>query len=707
MATPHSPLLPKPTHLLMSDGVPIDESEVDSESESNWIRWSAARRFGTVILICLPSAVLAILAPLAFLWYLWTSHADNELWRRIMVAGFCTRVVSLLSMALRTATIFLATACTSMLAAFTLERGLLVLSKVAALSSIRYINGGPHNLMFLFFGGAGFKRKFVTGLFVSVLLITTLLSQLTSTALLSDLRPGLVPGNSQHIQLPFRLNETYTQDSSDTDEYEELWSSKPPFYPVFAEYSEPPTPYQDDSISDTGTILRAMLPLASEQDRTLIQNYTGPATVFDSRVICMRPQINITGIESYGDFDGQTLAAIEGIMEVVASAPGVYNVVGVTPFLCPIVFTPGEGDTESAVTLCNVNTPGVLVSPFQNPSTLNLTSPGPGYIIGTLSYLVINTTGTIEQWQAAVGNTTSPTWSYQDQNEWMDVFPGNLSADVRVSLSACYANVYAVDTQVNAFSSTPRTEPTIGWDIQQGVFDSQAVREQLGATVPVASQQDRGIMALQSRPSWIIEPNLTENALTYEAENSWYGWTTNDFASNGSLSFCTSCFCCSESLDHGWAANRYIATVFQGIFQDTQKPTLALQAFITTMFQVGYYGDINQFGTVAPTVMQSFVSVQVPSGFTGLIIVTSVLMAHMVLVAASVVLFQTRTRYSMLGNSWQAVAQTYSPETAGIHAHSSTLSDTEVEKILIAGGRGTTRVGLGKLDSQRIAVVAM
>ena len=690
----------------MRDSAIIDEREVDAQSEENWTRWSVARRFGLAILISLPSAVLATLGPLAFLWYLWTSHADNEVWRRIMVEGFCTRVVSLLSMVLRTATIFLATACTSMLAAYILERGLLVLSKVAALSSIRYINGGPQNLMLLFFGGAGFKRKFITGLFVTVLLLTTLLTQLTSTALLSDLRPGLVPGNSQSTQLPFRLNETYTDDSSEVDEYEELWSNKPPFYPVFAEYSELPTPYQDDSISDTGMTLRAFLPLASEQNRTLIRNYTGPATVFDSRTICMRPLINVVEIASLGNFDEQSLAGIAGIMEVVSNAPGVYNVAGPTAFACPFIFSPGKGATEWPVSVCNVDTPGVLVSPFQDPDTLNLTSPGPGYILGTLSYMVINTTGTIEQWQAAVGNTTNPSWSYQLNNEWMDVFPGNTSTEVKLSLSACYANVYAVDTQINAFSPSPRTEPSITWDIQQGSFDSQAVREQLGATIPVASLQDRGIMALQSRPSWIIEPNLTENALTYEDENSWYGWSTFGDASNGSLVFCPSCFCCSESLDHTWVTNRYISTVFQGIFQETQKPALALQSFITTIFQVGYYGDLSEFGTVAPSTMQSFVSVQVPSGFTGLIIVTSVLMVHLVLVAASVILFQTRTRYSMLGNSWQAAAQTYSPETAGIHANSSTLSDTEVEKILEAEGRGTMRVGL-KLDDQRIAVVAM
>jgi len=685
-------------------GEDSDVSEVDTESESKWSNWSVTRRFGVTILICLPLAFLAILGPLSFLWYLWTSHANNEIWRRIMAGGFCTRVVSLLSMVLRTATIFLSMACTSMLAAFILERGLLVLSKAAALSSIRYINGGPQNLLLLFFGGAGFKRKFTTGLFVSALLFTTILTQLTSTALLSDVRPGPVPGDYQSMQLPFRLNATYTAQSSDTASDEETWSTKPPFYPVFAEYAESPSPYQDATgISDTGMALRALLPLPFEQNRTLVRNYTGPGTVFDSRVICMRPEINIFQLAYFANYP---LAVFDGIIEITANAPGVYNVDNATEFECTFVFPPDEGTTEWAVAVCGLGlgTPGVLVSPLQDPNTLNLTSPGPGYIVGTLSHLVINTTGTLEEWLAVVGNNTKPTWTYVAQNEWLEATPGNQSTNAKFSLSVCYANVFAVDTQINAFSSTQRTEPSIVWDIQEGKFDSQAVSEQLGATIPVASQQDRGIMALQPRPSWVINQNDTENPSTFEAENDWYGWTSEAVTT---LSYCSTCFCCSQSLDLTWAAKRYLATVFQSVIQETQRPALALQAYITTVFQVGYYEDISEFGTVAPTKMQSFLSVQVPTGFTGLIIVTTVLMVELVLVSIAITLFHTRTRYSMLGNSWQAAAQTYSPETAKIHECASVLSDTEVEKLLESEGMATTRVGLGKLDSRRIAVVAV
>ena len=671
MATTRSePLLQNVMSSHMPNTRLVEDREIDLEFPSKSSRWGSTRKFGLSLVIGLPLALLAILGPLGFLWYLWTSHAGNDVWRRIMAEEYCTRVVALLSMVIRTAVIFQATACTSMLAAYILERGLLLLSKVAGLSAIRYVNGGPHNLLLLFAGSGGIRRKLGTGLFAFSLLLTTLLSQLTSTALLSDLHAGLVPGNYGTTQLPFRLNDTYTSDSSRTASIEELWSNKPPFYPMFAEFSETATPYQDNSIEDTGMTLRAFLPLSSEQTRSLVRNYTGPGTVFDSRVVCMRPSISISDFSSLGDFDGQTLALIQGIVQVSANAPGVYNVPAPTPFECTVIFSPDSGATEWAVTVCGLDTPGVLVSPFQDPSRLNLSYPGPGYIPGTLSYMVVNTTGTVEQWQAAVGNTTAPNWQYSLQNEWMDLMPGNQSTYVKFSLSVCYGNVYAVDTQINAFSPVERTEPSIVWDIQKGDFDSQAVREQLGATVPVSTPQDRGIMALQSRPSWRINPNVTTSALMFEAENLWYGWTS---SANSTLGFCPTCFCCSEVLDLTWVVNRYTATVFQRILQDTQKPALALQAYITTMFQVGYYEDISEFGTVAPTVMEPFVSVLVPSGFVGLICVTAVLMLHLVLVSLAIALFQTRTRYSMLGNSWQAMTQTYALETEMIYARSSVL----------------------------------
>lgn len=43
-----------------------------------------------------------------------------------------------------------------------------------------------------------------------------------------------------------------------------------------------------DGISDTGSSLRAFLPLPDERERSMIQLYQGAAALVDTRVLCIR-----------------------------------------------------------------------------------------------------------------------------------------------------------------------------------------------------------------------------------------------------------------------------------------------------------------------------------------------------------------------------------------------------------------------------------
>ena len=142
--------------------------------------------------------------------------------------------------------------------------------------------------------------------------------------------------------------------------------------------------------------------------------------------------------------------------------------------------------------------------------------------------------------------------------------------------------------------------------------------------------------------------------------------------------------------------------------QNTSNPALALQAYVTTIFQQVYYGDVPEFGVYAPSESQSFVSVLVPRGFLGLIGVTVVLGVHLLLVLGAIMLFRKQTRYSMIKNSWQSVTQTFSPDTQRLFATTSLLSDTEIEKLLESHGQDKTRVVVKQLyNSQRVGVEAV
>src|SRR5439155_479526 len=122
--------------------------------------------------------------------------------------------------------------------------------------------------------------------------------------------------------------------------------------------------------------------------------------------------------------------------------------------------------------------------------------------------------------------------------------------------------------------------------------------------------ETRGIMSLEPRASWLINPEAPGILPNFTAEDDWYGWTS---IANASLVFCLSCLSTAESASLTFLANRFLSAVFQRIIQDTDNPALAIQAYITTIFQVAYYEDISEFGVSAPSTMQLFVLVLIPS----------------------------------------------------------------------------------------------
>lgn len=132
---------------------------------------------------------------------------------------------------------------------------------------------------------------------VLLLFTSTTLLQFSSTALLSDLQLGRLPG--------LQINKSSTYDFAYeghgstfpvSDGYfdytrgvtypvrwrSSTWTRNPPAFPAFAEYSEPVS--VAENIDDTGVLLRAFLPFADAQSRESIRNYSGNAMVLDARV---------------------------------------------------------------------------------------------------------------------------------------------------------------------------------------------------------------------------------------------------------------------------------------------------------------------------------------------------------------------------------------------------------------------------------------
>lgn len=70
-------------------------------------------------------------------------------------------------------------------------------------------------------------------------------------------------------------------------------------YPSFAEYHEGVAADGTSGVSDTGITMRAFLPITGQENRTFIHRYEGMSRVFDTRVVCVRP--NITDLKVSGD----------------------------------------------------------------------------------------------------------------------------------------------------------------------------------------------------------------------------------------------------------------------------------------------------------------------------------------------------------------------------------------------------------------------
>ena len=189
-----------------------------------------------------------------------------------------------------------------------------------------------------------------------LLFVTTTSLQFSSTVLLSDLRIGQLPG------LPVRRNSTvdfkYIHNwHGNVPEMGEIsgytypiqlrtstWLRPPSAFPAFAEFSRPVS--SPDGVDDTGVLLRAFLPFADAQSRESIRNYSGLATVLDSRVSCQAPKLSGLSLNLFTN--ATYVGRISGKLE--PSVPGADRLW--TPG--PVSFSCGTFLREDSFTVCQV-----------------------------------------------------------------------------------------------------------------------------------------------------------------------------------------------------------------------------------------------------------------------------------------------------------------------------------------------------------------
>jgi len=657
-------------------------------------RWNSALIFGGMVML------LATTVSLSFLWFggdNTSSSSSSSIWHAIVLKGWLIRTVTILSLVIRATVAAQVLVCVSMLASLALEHGHAPLHGAAAISMMRFQNGGA----FSFLGNISWSPKSVGGSLLvvtsAVLAVIAVGLQFTSTALLSDLGPGfvLLP-MAERQSLGYALSvenpnsKAISMSTARARESGNHIHNKPGF-PVFAEYAETPSPRdQTDGISDTGLSMRAFLPLLSPSSRMHLREYTGPATVFDARVVCLRPDMDNTVLnfryhtpppqpDVFPLIAGRVASSLRPRRRFTGSAGGEFN----CSYSAPDLFAPDA--REWPVSLCANRL-------FQEPLHGTVSDMEPFPVQGRLTggdnsqkieeeYLVINATGTPEDWSAILtlprgpnmNSSSTANWTQlvadRGEGEWLHLKTTNASSTVGFSISLCYSAFHymVADVHANTTTTTPLFEPFVTWNTNQTFYDTSQARRQLVGSSSSSSgntnngPEERGILRLTPLASWLAfnetghfnsTPRFPTQALAMRISE-----VNNRLTQT--LSVCSSCDCGNCRLDRPLVSNinAVQAAVVNQVLSSTRNAARGIQSLLTMLAAQAYYDQAELFDLVGQAETRSIVEVIRPVKSTFFAVVVVLVAVHISIVMAVVVLFLKRTENTVLGDAWRVVAQ--------------------------------------------------
>lgn len=194
-----------------------------------------------------------------------------------------------------------------MLAALLLESDFpILLADTVQMSNLRAGSAIPMDLNFPYMRSLRSRRcksgwSVMYALTVPLLLATTVLLQLASTTLISDLSVASLPGpkrfESRFYDFEYRPRDGnwagYT--INNLIRSTSVWVRSPYSFPAFAEYLEPVD--VPETVDETGIVFRTLLPFRDPQSREKLDSYAGKAFVFDARVSCQRPTLTNVSLD--------------------------------------------------------------------------------------------------------------------------------------------------------------------------------------------------------------------------------------------------------------------------------------------------------------------------------------------------------------------------------------------------------------------------
>ncbi|KAH7371533.1 hypothetical protein BKA66DRAFT_572770 [Pyrenochaeta sp. MPI-SDFR-AT-0127] len=577
-------------------------------------------RMGKKTLYILSVTSVVILGVCGFLAFLWLGDSSTVTWNNIMIRSWATRAVSISALLLRTAVDLQAAIATAIIVSLILEsRSGIQLGHLADLSPMRTCSTGPWTFTTTIAEGIWYSAKRHRQNYNWM--------PLGGDDVTSSIRSSLSYRN---------ISQRITRDSA--------WTSNPPFFPAYGEYAEPAA--ASEGVSDTGVLLRSLLPYVTAESRQSLRSYTGKALVLDARVQCQAPRLTrLNNVGHYKDLTG-TLN--------VTNNNSMLQAIKATNFTCTLA-----GPDQYSI--CQVGRP----------------IP---YFLGSLKSQFVNSTsyGTAFLVTKGFKNTSSQNHTRVESvrgGEWIDI-PFANRTELGASFSLCFAPWDASVLDVHLSSSSNRTEPQLQW---WGTFRTSEVVDHF---LP-QSQKPRQILQMQKPHSLIGEfPPAGERPLVQSDAS---GSSAAEYGSNMPLQENWSIFLTGKPLitmlnDFSRAPSRAIAAdpALAAIFTDTMTTTnsvaWALSSIITVLSMGNYYSQQPAFDRVDTVTVSFFTNVLYPRDSLGFVVLMCALGAHFVILFTMVILFINKTQYTLLGNAWSAFWQM--AESHDIREH---LSDMILE----------------------------
>lgn len=636
-----------------------------------------------------------ILLTIAFLSFFWIVSLKSpaldpqfypKFWKDIVSAGFTTRAVTLCSILIRVATATQLGVFAAIMAALILERVGVRGEELPLVSMLRCINSGPHSLALSIFRSMFTLSIFPYALLVMLAVINAFAIQFTSTILLTDFGTQPIVLSSMNSLISFGISETDVESAVQPYAGNDYWKTGPATYNHFAEHIRSPAA-AEATFYDTGKVYRGFVPFRSVVDREALRSYSGPMTVVDSRVICVKP--TITNVTVYGgdDKNNEETPSILAMYSWKGSHP---DIVDGDSFKTTVNCTIPTADWVSGkpywpLALCNPQNWHARLRDGIKPE--NTTYSPTGY---TTTHIVFNTTGTSKAWTAVSGdNALEP---YNPTNtQWTGLRRGNVTLEAMVCFTNPQPANYLASVQ-KPIDNFGYIEITPSVNATTGLYDMSEVMTMFGANRQ-RSQSQRGLFEFQPVPNW---PAAQWSVLHNETSNNFI-WDTlvryNAGTNDGELEDC-SIF--SDTAPVLQSVHRSTAALFQQMMQKTNNPALALQGLWTNLFTMAYYDFLPEYNLDGLARFEMTSDVELPTMSRALCVVLGLLGMHFALILISLVLFLTRTEMSLLGNAWQAVSQVMSTDTAEAVHRATNETDGELRGSLRRHGKAGGAIKITK-----------